>query len=485
MKAFILSFFLLGFYTLGISQYRTYDSQHNEINQTIIQTADNGFLIATIEFCYTPDEWVIEGCPIGIRLIKTDALGDSLWMKEIVNHNIQGIPQVFENRDGTFTLFASQNTVYNCKEWTIDPSFGLFQNVSYHLDENGNVISQHAFPNDCHENLLSAVRISDTTFALLTSYSEPFASDSVEGRLYRVNNEGIVLNMRIFPGQQLYKSDIAIDTLNQIWLFFVGQDGISRLNTYDQELNILSEKTNAGVTSMCLQAPDTRVMMLLPPDDQLFIMCDNQFGKGINTDFFTIDREMQLLAQKSYAIPMIADIGLNDANEVMVVSQVRTEEDSSDIKLTYFSTLGDSLITRQFRIPGNQSPSDLLALDGENFAIVGGHNCCNLSITEGAGETFLYLAEQSTGISFPGDKNDQLIIYPNPATDFISFRFNDDSYNEVGVTVFSLAGEILFIDRLQSSQNISLSGLAEGYYVISVTDGQGGNYRKGFVKIYD
>ena len=165
MKNLILSILLLCFYSLGMSQYRTYDSQYNEINQTIIETADNGFLIATIEFCYTPDEWVIEGCPIGIRLIKTDGLGDTLWVNEIVNHNIQGIPQVFENRDGTYTLFASQNTVYTCKEWTIDPSFGLFQNITYHLDESGNVLSQKSFPDDCHEFMLTAVQISDTTFA--------------------------------------------------------------------------------------------------------------------------------------------------------------------------------------------------------------------------------------------------------------------------------------------------------------------------------
>src|SRR5687767_10179959 len=106
MKFLVPAILLITFSSLSWSQYWIYESPYNQINQTIIETSDGGYLIAAVEFCYTPEEWVIEGCPVGIHLIKTTAEGDTIWTNEIVNADQAGFIHVFENRDGTYTLFT-------------------------------------------------------------------------------------------------------------------------------------------------------------------------------------------------------------------------------------------------------------------------------------------------------------------------------------------------------------------------------------------
>src|SRR5688500_1910050 len=145
MKSIFLSILTICSIKLATGQYHFYDAVHNEINQTVIQTLDNGFLIASLEFCYTPDEWTIEGCPIGIRLIKTNETGDTIWTSEILNHTLQGFIHLFQNRDGTYNIFTAQSATFTCKEWTIGPDLGLLQILTYHISETGELISQSSF----------------------------------------------------------------------------------------------------------------------------------------------------------------------------------------------------------------------------------------------------------------------------------------------------------------------------------------------------
>src|SRR5687767_3177509 len=194
MKSLLPSIFLIGLHLHMQGQYLTYESPFNQINQTIIQTSDNGFLIAAIEFCYTPNEWVIEGCPTGINLIRTNETGEVLWTNEIENHDVQGLLHLYENRDGTFTIFTAQDRTFTCHEWIIGPDVGLLQLLTYHISDTGELISQSAFPDDCNLQLLKTVQVSDTTFVLLSRYTEPFASDTAEGRLFLSDQAGNIID---------------------------------------------------------------------------------------------------------------------------------------------------------------------------------------------------------------------------------------------------------------------------------------------------
>src|SRR5688500_2692096 len=119
MKPLYLTTLFCAYLGHSMAQYYTYASPYNQINQTIIETSDGGFLIASAESCYTPDEFMIEGCPVGLFLIKTTGNGDTTWTSRIINDDAQGLVNVFQNEDGTYSVIAFQDNTYICDEWVI------------------------------------------------------------------------------------------------------------------------------------------------------------------------------------------------------------------------------------------------------------------------------------------------------------------------------------------------------------------------------
>ena len=449
------------------SQYHTYDSPYNQIAQSIIRTSDQGFLIASIESCYTPEEWVIEGCPVGIQLLKTDNTGDSMWLKEIVNFDILGPIHLFENEDGTYTIFAMQDGNYMCKEWTIGPDFGLPQVIIYHVDEAGELLFETGFPDECQLELLSVERLSDTTFVLLTKYSEPFASDTTEGNLLIMDHKGKVSEQLTFPGDPYLKGDLMIDS-NRILVFHVDTNNDAKLNVYDSNLNVIQSSTNTHLDSTCLVLEDTRASVVILENGDIFVMCDNPFNKGKNVELSTFSPKLNVISDKEYSIPFGSGFIVNEKHEIIILSESRTKEDSSDIKLTFFNTMGDSLYARGFRIPGNQSPTQIITLHGDEMAVVGTHNCCNLSKTIGPGDTFLYLGDLFTSISNTDNREKEIKIFPNPARDLVQIKFDKvfQEFGEPEVYIYSATGLLMEKMKLTGEDAISLSKLEAGTYIL-------------------
>jgi hypothetical protein len=468
MKTLLLLFIVTFFGNVIVAQYRVYDSPRNEINQTIVRTADQGYLIASLQFCYTPEEWVIEGCPLGIRLLKTNETGDSLWSAVISNLNVQGLLHLFENRDGTFTLFTSQDGTFTCQGWQIGPDFGLFQLLTYHISATGEVLSQYAFPEDCHLPLGTVTRLSDTTYVALATYLEPFASDTVEGRIYLLDQKGAVLETADVPGQSFFKADVVTDSLNRILVFFIDPDSNGVLQIYDHNLVLLEEKTSGEFSTPCMTAEDTRGSMLMQANGNLFFMCDNPFGKTDNVEVFSFTTDLAILGHKLYTIPLSAFITEDEDASIVILSEMRNEEDSSNITLTYLNEVGDSIETISFRIPGNQNPTQLLAFDDERLAIVGSHNCCNLNADIGPGKTFLYLQEGFTSVWPVSDVHD-LMVYPNPANDEVYVNtFEADVIARI--KLFSSTG-IFVRENVVNNSGISVKDLEPGlYYLVGISD---------------
>ena len=60
------------------------------------------------------------------------------------------------------------------------------------------------------------------------------------------------------------------------------------------------------------------------------------------------------------------------------------------------------------------------------------------------------------------------VIYPNPAKDQITLKFDDLENEEFSVTIFDLHGRILIQSALRNEQTISTSNLNSGMYIVQV-----------------
>jgi glucose/arabinose dehydrogenase len=69
------------------------------------------------------------------------------------------------------------------------------------------------------------------------------------------------------------------------------------------------------------------------------------------------------------------------------------------------------------------------------------------------------------------ESNNRFSVYPNPANDFLTIASNDFN-GEMEAKVFGVAGNLLITETVnQPNQSLSISGLSEGVYVITLSQG--------------
>jgi len=212
-------------------------------------------------------------------------------------------------------------------------------------------------------------------------------------------------------------------------------------------------------------------------------MCDDPFSKeGENVTLLAFDSVLNIIAEKEHRIPLSVGFIEHEGEQIIVLSEMRTVEDSSNIKLSYFNFVGDSLDTESFRIPGNQSPTQILSLSADRSAITGSHNCCHLMVETGPGHSFLYLHDRTTSLwHVPVAKS--IPVYPNPCTSVLhldpemGFEIQHAEmliYSSLGI----LVKKILFIDN----QPVSVEDLKDGVYYLQVVH-KGDLFKSAFIKM--
>jgi hypothetical protein len=79
-----------------------------------------------------------------------------------------------------------------------------------------------------------------------------------------------------------------------------------------------------------------------------------------------------------------------------------------------------------------------------------------------------------------GDKNGNIKVYPNPATDFINVDFIDVSHTGVLAQMYDLQGKKMMEEQMQtnpSHKQLDLSKIAKGSYILRFTDPNGAYIR--------
>lgn len=67
--------------------------------------------------------------------------------------------------------------------------------------------------------------------------------------------------------------------------------------------------------------------------------------------------------------------------------------------------------------------------------------------------------------NFGGNKNN-LVLYPNPSTDV--FRIKSDTNEELKINIYSLQGQLVHQGNYQSDEDINVSNLSSGLYLVQV-----------------
>jgi len=103
-----------------------------------------------------------------------------------------------------------------------------------------------------------------------------------------------------------------------------------------------------------------------------------------------------------------------------------------------------------------------------------------ISRPQGAGFDMGAYEYRDTSSVFDQKLNNSLTVYPNPVVDYLQFNITD--INNGNLKIINLVGKQLMERKLSNNNQINVSKLESGVYIIIITDQKGKNYRAKFLK---
>ena len=175
--------------------------------------------------------------------------------------------------------------------------------------------------------------------------------------------------------------------------------------------------------------------------------------------------------------PYIGDVVLNlvSPSGTTVTLIVSKCDSNPDMEAT-FDDLGLATFTCSAESPsisGTLQPEQLLsAFNGESSIGNWTLNITDIGIGDDGVLTswgIEYCGVDEAVLSTASLENEQITMYPNPATDIISLRFDDIS--KLKVTIYDVIGREILSKLLEkSNKNIDISSLGSGTYIVQITN---------------
>jgi len=179
-----------------------------------------------------------------------------------------------------------------------------------------------------------------------------------------------------------------------------------------------------------------------------------------------------------------SDITIDNLNNIYIVGSFRgTIYPTDDFPLTYsgnydgfvfkMNSLGNMEWAGRFGGWGNTLVSDITVNTEGNLYAVGNFTSATqfgsyfFAPQNGVSNVFL-LKLSSEGLSINEIDSKEYKVYPNPVKDFINIELTDN-YAEISIDVFNILGQkIKVFENLNSTENIDLSDLKTGIYLLRI-----------------
>jgi|GEM_PF-3446267 len=78
------------------------------------------------------------------------------------------------------------------------------------------------------------------------------------------------------------------------------------------------------------------------------------------------------------------------------------------------------------------------------------------------------------------NSDEDVVIFPNPVTDFIQIQFGNRSVDAIAIT--DITGRVIIRKQIKNNEQIDLSALQKGNYIVTITDTSGSTINKKIIK---
>ncbi|GEM_PF-2930252 len=473
MKTLLSLLTLILFKQALIAQYQIYTDQANLSAQRVIQTREGGFLMAAMEFCYTPEVVAVEGCTYAMYVIKTNAQGDTSWTNRLTYFTQFG-PKIslYENDDDGFTLMAMTNQSFVCEGRYVGVS-GFKQIQIFNLSPKGNLINEVRIPDNCQLTLQDVIKVGNNQWAVMAYYERPlFSDDEPEGRLFIMDHQGETLTQLTFPNETFKGGKLIEGDSAEFMMMYVDEDGVLHLQGYDSQLNLLNESWNTEVPNSCLTQALIKTDAKLLSNGDIGFLCHELSAAEDNLQFFRFDDNFNLLSSPTHNLISPTNFIENSEGSLMIASTDGNELMGFNIQLNYFDLMGNFLSASVITQSENEMPEQLIRTSSGGFAMAGSVNCCNYGTSIGPSNSFLWIKNPEITTDFTAEEKISVAVFPNPADSYMMIQIEDRNLlaNEYEVCLYSPTGILLSHQALSSELSpLSLRDLAPSMYMYTIS----------------
>ena len=412
-----------------------------------------------------------------LLIIKTDFLGDTLWVKRygdsLIRYQITSLVKTYDNN------FITGTNVTN---------YGLL--IEYasliKFDSNGDTLwtnNIYAPGSDFYFGIYF-IECSDHGFLISGQQADSLGTDG-NAVLIKTDSLGNFQWSKTFGGVKFdcaYSSvelpDKSFLTLGWTRSFSLGNRDLYLIKT--DSLGILIWQKNYGTTFFDVGVGITKTM------DGNYLLAGakgNPANSGINGWLLKVDTSGAILWQKTLTTNLFdSEIWwareLNDGSIISAGSKTVTSTSLDSAWVVKTNSLGVKLWERGFQAGNNHSCfRDVIATSD------GGYACVGFVYTGPSGNEDGWLVKldsmgcdstgcaQYTGVGIDDLNNDtEFSLYPNPVQDVLTIRFKFSLYSLCDVRVYNMLGEQVYAMRsfIQKQTTVPTTALPPGMYFVSL-----------------
>lgn len=443
-----------------------------------MQRLSNGDLLLLYQnYCYTPGSIVIEGCPLEKGARRLANSGDIIWGQNVTSGSGWFYPYTVEQSDESITIFHDRNLLSGVCEGILALN-GFDLPEAYRLSSSGELLNSNTYePDDCSSVLGFGVASGSDSKVLFANYGQPVLSDGIKYTwFYKLKPDNTVQSRVTLP--EYYGGAIGVSTGPESYIVaYYDANSIFRLSQMDVDgYAMWTSDSTSGIGYL-------RNIKVLSNGNILIISSfydTNVSAEVVSLSMF--NNQGVVKWSKNYqAKPLVAAVAERSGGSLLLAlsAKLNTSPDQSEILINCIDTTGETIGSKTYNIsPGIDYPSALIAGDGDDFILYGTAYGFNLDTSTGPARTFLLrdtlaIATNTSEVSFPN-----LIIAPNPATDYIYLR---NAVPGARTYLHDSLGRTFEAHPNQDGK-IDIRNLTPGFYIVGCIDRNGRRSSGKFLK---
>jgi len=351
----------------------------------VMQSNDNGFLLAGGHAYYSPGAIFFEGSYAGMTLVKTDALGTQQWTQDFGGQSLARA-MYQRNSDGAFVIAAGNPGTQNCGE----PQIGGIEPSNFSLlivsENDGSTLSHSILEAECGHRFLDAMVYNNDGFIILTRARNFFTNESAYYLKRYDENANLLWShsydvpatlqkiVLMADGTIVAAGKLLVDPVvdnNQLFWMRIDEAG-----TVLNEITLDDTRTHKGVHQV-----------LSPAVGQLLVLSYNQ---TVNESYVTkVDVYGNMSWQETFSgIVQDAVAGHNGSHFLAFQNELYQDNVNSNITVYKIDNNGNTYWNKVYDRGYDDRVSNIILCNDRTFALTGTINCCNQD-TPGAAEIYL------------------------------------------------------------------------------------------------